>query len=103
MYTRATTPELKEKIIASFSMPKSTLRIVIATTAFGMGIDCTDIRRVIHWGCPPDVESYVQETGRAGRDGAQSEAILQFKKGGKYVETTMINYAKNTSDCRRKL
>lgn len=54
----------------------SVLRILIATTAFGMGIDCIDIRRVIHWGYPTDLESYVQETGRAGRDEEQSEAIL---------------------------
>ena len=55
-----------------------------------MGIDCSDIRQVIHWGCPADIESYVQETGRAGRDGKQSEAILQFRKGGKYVKDAMI-------------
>ena len=103
MYTRASTPELKERIIAAFATPESKLRVVIATTAFGMGIDCSDIRQVIHWGCPADIESYVQETGRAGRDGKQSEAILQFRKGGKYVQDAMIDYAGNTASCRRRL
>ena len=42
------------------------LRVVIATVAFGMGIDCPDVREVIHWGVPEDAEMYVQENGRGG-------------------------------------
>eukprot|EP00916_Digyalum_oweni_P025390 GHVL01041852.1.p1 GENE.GHVL01041852.1~~GHVL01041852.1.p1 ORF type:complete len:664 (+),score=111.10 GHVL01041852.1:887-2878(+) len=52
------------------------LQVVVATSAFGMGIDRAEIRRVIHWGCVQTLESYVQQTGRAGRDGLESEAIL---------------------------
>ena len=46
-----------------FCKAESTLRLVIATMSFGMGIDCSDLRRVIHWGLPSTIEDYVQETG----------------------------------------
>ena len=43
-----------------------------------MGLDCPDVRRIVHWGPTCDVESYIQETGRAGRDGLQATATLYF-------------------------
>ena len=57
-------------------MPSFPLQVVIATIAFGMGINCTNIRQVIHWGAPEDPKTYLQESVRAGRDGAPAQAIL---------------------------
>ena len=78
MFSRASTTDMKEKVIAAFCSTNIVLRIVIATNAFSMGLDCPDIHQIIHWGPPSDFEQYVQEIGRAGRDGYASEAVLMY-------------------------
>lgn len=80
MFTACTPKKVKDSIIANFTAVNSPLRVVVATIAFGMGLDCPDVSKIIHWGPPGDIESYLQETGRAGRDNLPSDAVLYVSK-----------------------
>ena len=104
MYTSCTEPKVKESILQSFCCEHGTLRVIIATIAFGMGLDCPNIREVIHWGPSSDLESYIQETGRAGRDGYLSHATLLHGAGDRrYCSPEMMLYVENKERCRRQL
>ncbi|MEI6388554.1 MAG: RecQ family ATP-dependent DNA helicase [Spirochaetota bacterium] len=73
-YHAGLAPEEKRRIEAWFLA--SSEGVLVATCAYGMGVDKKNIRTVIHWEAPATVEAYLQESGRAGRDGGQSRAIL---------------------------
>jgi ATP-dependent DNA helicase RecQ len=87
--------------------------VLCATCAYGMGVDKADVRTVIHRDCAPSVEAYLQESGRAGRDGAQSKAILLWgpddaaslhrakTEADRSRLSGLLDYARNVTDCRR--
>ena len=104
MFCACTTVPVKNTILLSFCSPSSKLRVVVATIAFGMGLDCPNVRQIIHWGPSGDIEQYLQETGRAGRDGLEAFAVLyDVKLPGVVVEESMKLYCANKVTCRRKI
>ncbi len=76
------------------------LQIVVATVAFGMGIDKPNVRFVVHYDLPKNIESYYQETGRAGRDGLPAEALLLFGYGDIAISRGLIERGGNPEQNR---
>jgi hypothetical protein len=82
-------PETRERVQTAFQAGE--LEVVVATIAFGMGIDKADIRTVIHAGLPATLEGYYQEIGRAGRDGALSRTYLMHSYADQRTHDFFLN------------
>ena len=104
MYHARVDPSDKQQILESFKAPDGACRVLFCTTAFGMGVDVSDIRHCIHYGPPKDVDDYFQESGRAGRDGQCSTAIIYTYPGCLlgHVSGDMKDYCRQEVECRRK-
>jgi ATP-dependent DNA helicase RecQ len=80
-YHAGLSDELRDKKQAAWSSGK--IRVIVATNAFGMGIDKSEVRFVIHWDIPDAIENYFQESGRAGRDNKPAYAVLLYSPSDK--------------------
>jgi len=76
-YHAGLSAEVRRRVLRAFLADQVT--VIVATSAFGMGIDKPDVRRVLHWGPAPTLEAYYQEAGRGGRDGKTSECLVLWR------------------------
>ena len=98
MYHACTPERNKSVILQSLRDSDGSCRVVSATNALGMGIDVKGLSTIIHYGPSIDLESYMQEIGRAGRDGQQSCAYLLYHgQQLRHTRDTMRNYVLNMS------
>ncbi|XP_021342947.1 uncharacterized protein LOC110443215 [Mizuhopecten yessoensis] len=91
-YHKDYTDDMKRHIVTELTKENPTLRLVLATVALGMGLNAPSISQIIHCRSPSALESYMQEIGRAGRNGQPSKALL-------YYNNSDISKARNDIEC----
>jgi ATP-dependent DNA helicase RecQ len=102
-YHAGLSPGTRRRVLDRFLENRS--QVIVATSAFGMGIDKPDVRRVFHWGPSRTLESYYQEAGRGGRDGAPATCVVLWRPGDLTWDTVapaMRAYLVGR-DCRRRM
>lgn len=104
-YHAPQTLAMKEMILCQLTSSSPTVQVVFATVAIGMGVDIPSIREIIHVGPPSSVQQYFQETGRAGRDGLASKAVLYYNNRdiskNRHVGEDMRSYCRIEDQCLR--
>ena len=98
--------DMKDFIVKELGKENSKIRLVFATNALGMGLDAPSVRRIVHFKSPTTIAKYLQETGRAGRDGLPSTALLYYnrtdiRKNRPGQQQAMTSYCKSEGQCLR--
>jgi ATP-dependent DNA helicase RecQ len=103
-YHAGLTATTRRRVLRAFLADQ--VHVIVATSAFGMGIDKPDVRRVLHWGPPPTLEAYYQEAGRAGRDGKPSECLVLWRRedlAWGTIAPAMRRYVEGRGEWRRRI
>ena len=98
--------DMKDFIVEELGKVNPTIRIVFSTVALGMGLDAPSVRRIIHFKSPTSIAKYLQETGRAGRDGLPATALLYYnrtdiRKNRPGQQQSMTAFCKSEDKCLR--
>ena len=103
-YHAGLTAATRRRVLRAFLADQ--VHVIVATSAFGMGIDKPDVRRVIHWGPPATLEAYYQEAGRAGRDGKPSDCLVLWRRqdlAWGNIAPVMRRYVEARGEWRRRI
>ncbi len=109
MFHSCSPEDIKESVRNDMSSADGTIRVLLASSAAGMGVNYANLNNIVHFGVPRDMDSFVQQLGRAGRDGSQAFHLMLFngrhigelRPKHKYDE--MRSYAQNIDKCRRQM
>ena len=103
MFHSKSTDIIKKKI-KDMALETGHIRVLICTNAAGMGVNFRELHHVIHYGPPREIDTFVQQLGRAGRDGEKSYHLLLYNNRQlRYIEPDMLTYVRNIDKCRREL
>ena len=103
VYHRSSPVSDQQRVTAEFRQLNSSIRCVVATIAFGLGVDISNVRYIIHWGCSKSLLQYWQESGRCCRDGAEGICFLHITPRSfdpRRVDSSMLGACKSSSCLR---
>lgn len=100
MYHSKTTNDVKKLVKEDMNSENGKIRVIIATSAAGMGVNFKGVKYTVNYGCPRDMDTFVQQYDRAGRDGGYGMSLLIYtKRDVKNMDDDMKLYVNNKRNC----